>query len=393
VTDADLLKMMKDGGIVRPADTLRVAREVGLALPFACALLEQESSGGHNVFGHDSVSNPVRGGEVTKDRYLEYKHYRQLGLGANGVGPTQLTWPGFQDRADQLGGCWVYDVNLRVGFSVLRAQIRKSGAYRGYWNYNGSEAYAKQVLPRVMKWQTLLGVVTEPANGHPVPVATQAGPVVSDFVDICLRQRGDRYQWGAKPPPSDPNPTAFDCSGLIWWALARLRVPFPQGSWLQLQECERRKTMIEPYGRAFTIQGALLFRHDTPADGHVAVSLGNGSTMEARGKQYGVNEWPSKQRHWTHAAYVPGLRYGVVRPEPKRWPGRFIMQPPQMRGSDVRRWQERMRARGWPIAADGVYGPASERACRQFQADKGLLADGVVGPETWHAAWAAPITR
>ena len=79
--DAELLNMMKEGGIVKPADTLRVAREVGLALPLACALLEQESSGGHNVFGHDAVSNPVRGGVVTKDRYLEYKHYRQLGLG------------------------------------------------------------------------------------------------------------------------------------------------------------------------------------------------------------------------------------------------------------------------------------------------------------------------
>src|SRR3981189_938990 len=128
------------------------------------------------------------------------------------------------------------------------------------------------------------------AKGHSVPVATQATPVVGDFVDICLRQRGDHYQWGAKPPPSNPDPKAFDCSGLVWWALARRHVPFPQGSWLQLQECERRKKMIQPYERAFTIRGALLFRHDTPADGHVAISLGNGSTIEARGKQHGVNE-------------------------------------------------------------------------------------------------------
>jgi cell wall-associated NlpC family hydrolase len=149
------------------------------------------------------------------------------------------------------------------------------------------------------------------AKDSSVPVATQAGPVVADFVDICLRQRGDRYEWGAKPPPSNPDPEAFDCSGLVWWALARLHVPFPEGSWLQLQECEHRKTMIEPYERAFAIRGALLFRHDTPADGHVAVSLGNGSTIEARGKQYGVNKWPAQKRHWTHAAYVPGLRYGV----------------------------------------------------------------------------------
>jgi hypothetical protein len=175
VTDAELVRVMKAGGIVKPAETLSVAREVGLALPFACALLEQESSGGHNVFGHDNVRNPIKGGEVTKDRYLEYKRYRQLGLGSNGVGPTQLTWFGFQDRADQLGGCWVYDVNLRVGFGVLRAQIHQSGVYRGYWNYNGQEAYAKQVMPRVQKWQALLGAMPGPHAATPTASPTPTG--------------------------------------------------------------------------------------------------------------------------------------------------------------------------------------------------------------------------
>jgi RNA polymerase-binding transcription factor DksA len=163
VTDAELSRVMKQNGIVKPAATLRVAREVALALPLACALLEQESSGGHNVFGHDNVRNPIKGGNVTKARYLEYKRYRDLGLGSNGVGPTQLTWSGYQDRADELGGCWVYDVNLRVGFGVLGANIRQSGVYRGYWNYNGGEAYARQVMPKLQRWQSLLGA---PARGN-----------------------------------------------------------------------------------------------------------------------------------------------------------------------------------------------------------------------------------
>ncbi len=391
MTDAQLEKSMKQGGIVDPAATLTAAREVMLALPYACALLEQETSGGHNVFGHDNVRNPIKGGDVTKSRYAEYKRFRDLGLGANGVGPTQLTWPGYQDRADALGGCWDYGVNLRVGFSILRANIRQSGVYRGFWNYNGSEAYAKQVMPRVAKWQTILDAAApQPAAAHPAQPAPAAGTPVSDFVGLCLSQRGDRYQWGAKPPPSDPNPTAFDCSGLVWWALARLRVPFPQGSWLQLQECIRRGTLIQPLDRAFAIQGALLFRHHTPADGHVAVSLGNGSTIEARGRMYGVNEFPAGQRDWTHAAYVPGLRYGPPPARAGRWPGRYLMQPPPLRGSDVRRWQKLMQARGWTIAVDGVYGPESEAVCRKFQAEVGLTADGVVGPETWHATVAAP---
>lgn len=388
MTDAQLEKSMKQGGIVDPAATLSAAREVMLALPYACALLEQESSGGHNVFGHDNVRNPIKGGDVTKNRYAEYKRFRDVGLGANGVGPTQLTWPGYQDRADALGGCWNYGVNLRVGFSILRAHIRQSGAYRGFWNYNGSEAYAKQVMPRVAKWQAILvGPGSQPAPTRPAP---PPGIPVSDFVGLCLNQRGDRYQWGAKPSPRDPNPAAFDCSGLVWWALARLRVPFPQGSWLQLQECIRRGTLIQPLDRAFAIQGALLFRHHTPADGHVAVSLGNGSTIEARGRAYGVNEFPAGHRDWTHAAYVPGLRYGPPTARAGRWPGRYLMQPPPLSGSDVRRWQQLMRARGWTLTVDGVYGPESEAICRKFQAEIGTTVDGIVGPVTWHAAVAAP---
>ncbi|WP_233359054.1 peptidoglycan-binding protein [Thermomonospora amylolytica] len=75
-----------------------------------------------------------------------------------------------------------------------------------------------------------------------------------------------------------------------------------------------------------------------------------------------------------------------------RWPGRYLTQPPMMRGDDVRRWQARMRERGWRITVDGVYGPRSEEVCRAFQREKGLEVDGVVGPVTWRESWAAPIT-
>ncbi len=74
------------------------------------------------------------------------------------------------------------------------------------------------------------------------------------------------------------------------------------------------------------------------------------------------------------------------------WPGRYLTQPPIMRGSDVRTWQKRMHARGWRITVDGAYGPQSEGVCRAFQREKGLTVDGIVGPVTWGAAWTAPVT-
>lgn len=55
-------------------------------------------------------------------------------------------------------------------------------------------------------------------------------------------------------------------------------------------------------------------------------------------------------------------------------------------------WQAQMAARGWSLDVDGMYGDQSEGVCRQFQNEKGLDVDGVVGPETWAAAWTAPVT-
>lgn len=75
-----------------------------------------------------------------------------------------------------------------------------------------------------------------------------------------------------------------------------------------------------------------------------------------------------------------------------KWPGRYITQPPVMHGEDVRNWQSRMRARGWRIAVDGVYGSDSENVCRAFQREKHLTVDGVVGPATWKAAWDSPVS-
>jgi peptidoglycan hydrolase-like protein with peptidoglycan-binding domain len=61
-------------------------------------------------------------------------------------------------------------------------------------------------------------------------------------------------------------------------------------------------------------------------------------------------------------------------------------------GHGTRDWQAQMDHRGWHIAVDDLYGGESEKVCSQFQGEKGLAVDGIVGPETWNASWTAPIT-
>ena len=141
---------------------------------------------------------------------------------------------------------------------------------------------------------------------------------VEDFVDLALAQTGDDYVFGHEVSLSDPDPDVFDCSELVQWACARLNVSpvMPDGSWFQFRHCYNRGLAVS-ISEGISTRGALLFRFRggdpltgaRPTSSHVAVSLGDGTTIEARGSAWGVGSWSTVNRDWTHAALIPGLDY------------------------------------------------------------------------------------
>ena len=58
------------------------------------------------------------------------------------------------------------------------------------------------------------------------------------------------------------------------------------------------------------------------------------------------------------------------------------LERPNLFGADVLVMQQALNAAGWPMRADGFFGPVTDRALRHFQRANGLSADGIFGPRS-----------
>jgi cell wall-associated NlpC family hydrolase len=133
-----------------------------------------------------------------------------------------------------------------------------------------------------------------------------------DIVDKAMEQDGKPYIFGYEVDLDDPDPKAFDCSELTQWVSYQLRVSpeMPDGAIYQMRHCRNHDLLIS-VTQAVKTPGALLFRISEGGN-HVAISRGDGTTIEARGKAYGVGSWSAtKGRAWTHAGLIPGVEYGI----------------------------------------------------------------------------------
>ena len=133
------------------------------------------------------------------------------------------------------------------------------------------------------------------------------------FVADALSQAGKVYRFGAEASANNDNPTAFDCSELVQWSAARQGIQMPEGSWQQYLQLKQQGNLMS-VDEALRTPGALLFsfsHEPTPGGGrpssaHVAISLGDGRTIEARGRSYGVGVFDAGNR-FTYAGRIPGL--------------------------------------------------------------------------------------
>jgi hypothetical protein len=120
-------------------------------LPFLCAILMMETSGGFNWFGHDPTVC-AGWGEVTEAKYRAYVKLRDTTGLLQGVGPGQLTSLGLQQEADTAGGCWQPEHNLAVAAHFLAGLVSEHAGnlQAAATAYNGSGPAAVAYGQRVM---------------------------------------------------------------------------------------------------------------------------------------------------------------------------------------------------------------------------------------------------
>ena len=140
------------------------------------------------------------------------------------------------------------------------------------------------------------------------------GGATEAFVNAALAQAGDAYVFGAEADVHDPNPTTFDCSELVQWAAGRVGIDLQDGSWNQYMELSSQGPPIT-VEQAIHTRGALLFDFSSapttgggrPSQAHVAISLGDGRTIEAMDDQHGVLTATANTKRFNYAAVIPGL--------------------------------------------------------------------------------------
>lgn len=149
------LKAQRYVGFAKGLKIARAAKRKRLPYPLAFALVEQES-GFRHIFGHDTTF--LAGQPVTHDRYQRLIAHIRAGGTSNGVGYTQITYPGYLLEHP---GLWRKGKNLRFGFGLVKGFIDRYGKQKGLAIYNGGPSnpqydYADSVLRREARWRQRL---------------------------------------------------------------------------------------------------------------------------------------------------------------------------------------------------------------------------------------------
>lgn len=181
---------------------------------------------------------------------------------------------------------------------------------------------------------------------------------------------------------------AFDCAQLSRYSAKAGSIELPSGSnsqWTKVAWGKRGEIAGMPMDVV-----CFVYHEKNGKMSHVGVYLGDGMVADARGHAYGVKHQHVTDYPWTHYA-IPAEIAAEARLDTDSHPVYGEVALPTLRrgskGADVVYLQEMLNCEriGTAINVDGIFGRDTEALVKTFQKDRGLTADGIVGPLTWAA--------
>lgn len=169
----------------------------------------------------------------------------------------------------------------KLPYTVAAQRVQRSGFPDAYARWQG---FAEALFAAIAK-DSNTAVTSSATTGTGLDrVADEA---------IALTKRVTKYTYGGKTIG-----TGLDCSGFVAIATRNAGRELPGGSQQQYAAGQKRGVACS-VAEALRTRGAILFRGSTTPS-HIAVSLGDGRTAEARGSAQGVGVFPNAStRTWT----------------------------------------------------------------------------------------------
>ncbi len=228
-----------------------------------------------------------------------------------------------------------------------------------------------------------------------------------ELVWVQMTQAGDHYVLGAEVRLSDVNPPRFDCSEFEEWGHYQIGYRgLPDGASAQHAFARQHGRRISQAEAARTPGAQGYARH--PGGGwHVVTSRGDGTTIEARGRAYGVGVFPIAGRDFNMGWYLLDLiDYGW---RPEKSPARVNLPTPVAapgenrldlvaralddarrtnigrgsRGNAVEFLRAGLRLAGYWSAPGDYFDGQTELFVRHLQRHHGLVETGTVGQQEW----------
>lgn len=177
---------------------------------------------------------------------------------------------------------------------------------------------------------------------------------------------------------------AFDCSGLVYWALHKLGLQksdvSSRGLYALCRQIEKKDLR----------NGDLVFHHDGTRIVHVGVYVGDGQVIECKGRDDGVVLTKRNKLYWNRFGRWKAFEEEPA-PSPAPEPSAYIFTrqlKKWVKGNDVIEMKKLLIAHGFDkgITTDkpssATFGSATKKVVKEYQKSAKLKADGIAGHDT-----------